>query len=114
MHELAVTQAMLKIALDKAKEVNAKRITDINLVIGDLSGFIDDSVQFYFDFFTKDTIAEQAKLHFKRVPPKVCCRKCDTEFQPKTLPAICPSCQAVDAQIKAGQEFFIESMEVDE
>jgi hydrogenase nickel incorporation protein HypA/HybF len=114
MHELAVTQEVLRIALDKAREVKAKRVTDINLVIGELSGIIDDSVQFYFDFLAKDSIAEQAKLHFKRVDTKVCCRQCGIDFQPEILPAICPSCQAVDARIKSGREFFVESIEVDE
>ena len=50
MHELAVTQSILDIALRHAERVGAQRILSINLVIGELTGFVDDSIQFYFGF----------------------------------------------------------------
>ena len=46
MHELAVTQSILEIALRHAERASARRILSINLVIGELTGFVDDSIQF--------------------------------------------------------------------
>ncbi|MCJ7724498.1 MAG: hydrogenase maturation nickel metallochaperone HypA, partial [Anaerolineales bacterium] len=67
MHELSVTQSVLEIALRHARQNNARRITDLYLVIGELASIVDDSVQFYWDMISKDTIAEGARLHFKRL-----------------------------------------------
>ena len=37
MHELSVTQSLLNIALQHAEKANAKRVTDLNIVIGELA-----------------------------------------------------------------------------
>lgn len=44
MHELAVTRSILEIATRYASQANASRVTDIYLVIGQLSTIVDDSV----------------------------------------------------------------------
>lgn len=113
MHELGVTQEMINIALEKAKEADAKEIKSIDLVIGDLSGIIDDSVQFYFDFLTEGTIAHKAKLNFRRVPVKVHCDDCNIDFCPDDVPWVCPECDKWSSNIITGKEFYIESMEVE-
>jgi hydrogenase nickel incorporation protein HypA/HybF len=113
MHELSVTQGMLDIAVEKAKENHAKRVSAINLVIGEMSSIVDDCVQFYFDLLSKDTIAASAKLNFKRIPMQVRCRQCGKEFIPEKAEWTCPGCSQWDAEVIAGQEFYIESIEVD-
>ena len=61
MHELAITEEILRIAIEHAERAQAKRVTDINLVVGELSSVVDDSVQFYFDF-GEDLSPETAAL----------------------------------------------------
>ena len=114
MHELSVTQEMINIALDKAKEVGAKKVNRINLVIGEMSGIIDDSVQFYFDFLSEGTIAYKAELTFRRVHIEVKCRNCGHTYSPNSTPWDCPECSQWNAEVVAGREFYIENMEVDE
>ena len=75
MHELSITQSILSIALEKANVVQAKRVTKINLTIGELSGIVDECVQFCFDFLSKDTIAAEASLCFHQPPTQLqCCQ----------------------------------------
>jgi hydrogenase nickel incorporation protein HypA/HybF len=112
-HELGVTQQVLEIAVDKANEVGAKSIRTINLVIGDMSGFLTESVQFYFDFMANGTTAAGAHLNFRRVPIEACCRSCGHTYLPAGENWDCPNCGARDMEITKGKEFFVESIEVD-
>ena len=95
MHELAVTQSVLDIAIKHARQAGASRISQINLVIGEMSGILDESVQFYLDFLSKDTMAEGAKLVFDRRPAVYHCQECDRTFTPDDLNWTCPSCGAL-------------------
>jgi hydrogenase nickel incorporation protein HypA/HybF len=49
MHELAVTENILNIAVQHGTQANAVRVTSLQLVIGQLSSIVDDSVRFYWD-----------------------------------------------------------------
>ena len=113
MHELAVTQSILKIALQHADKANAKRVTDLNIVMGELSKMVDDSIQFYWEIIAKDTIAEQAKLHFRRVPAELQCMTCFEKYHPTDKELVCPKCGGVGAKVIAGEEFALESIDVD-
>jgi hydrogenase nickel incorporation protein HypA/HybF len=113
MHELAVTEEILRVALEHAERAQATRITDVHLVIGDLSTVVDDSVQFYFDFLSPDTIAAGAKLHFTRIPARLRCRQCGTEFEPQERDYHCPQCETLGGEVVAGKEFYLDSMQVE-
>jgi hydrogenase nickel incorporation protein HypA/HybF len=113
MHELAVTQGMLSVALEHAAKAGAKRITHINLVVGEMSGVVDDSVQFYFEFISDSTPAEGAQLSFERVPTRFRCRACGTTFHPEGLKWTCPQCGQWTVEIVAGREFYVDSIEVE-
>lgn len=112
MHELQVTQSILEIALRHAG--SAKRISRINLVIGDLSSIVGDSVIFYWDMISKDTIAEGAELNFIRIKTKFKCNDCQHEFEPnENRDFTCPECQSNKVRVIAGKEFQMESLEVE-
>jgi hydrogenase nickel incorporation protein HypA/HybF len=112
MHELSVTESILEIALRHANQAKAKQITRLNLVIGQLASIVDDSVQFYWDIIAKDTIAEGASLHFKRIPTKLICLNCGTEYEMSDSNLTCPSCESDQVKIVAGKEFYLESIDV--
>ena len=114
MHELSVTQSILEIAQRHAEQAGAQRIVAVNLVIGDLTGFVDDSIQFYFDFLTKDTMAENAQLVFERVEARVRCHECGSEYAPPDSRLwTCPQCDALGGEIIAGKEFSVASIEIE-
>ena len=113
MHELPVTESILKIALDHAEKANAKRITDLHIVMGELASMVDDSIQFYWEIIAKDTIAEQATLHFRRVPAELQCMTCFHKYHPTYRELVCPQCGGVGAKVITGEEFALESIDVE-
>jgi hydrogenase nickel incorporation protein HypA/HybF len=113
MHELSVTESLLKIAVEHAEKANAGRVTDLHIVIGDLASMVDDSIQFYWDIIAMDTIAEQATLHFRRLPAQLQCNTCSEKYQPTEKELICPNCHGIGAKIISGEEFFLESIDVE-
>ena len=113
MHELSITESILSIALEQAKAVPASKVTKIDLTIGELSGIVDECVQFYFDLLSKDTVAAEASLSFHRPPTKLRCRNCATTFSPDNLDWACPNCREQKIEIISGRECYVESIEVE-
>jgi len=114
MHELSVTQSILDIALDYATRGQATRVVEIHLQIGEVSDFDDEWIQRYFDFVSKGTIAEGAKLRISRVPARMQCDRCSFIFplDKATWNTQCPSCQSKETHLLSGREFRVESLEV--
>jgi hydrogenase nickel incorporation protein HypA/HybF len=112
MHELGISENIVNIALAKAGEAQAIKVIQIDLVVGELSGFVPDCIQFYFDSLSKGTITEGAVLRFESVPAQLRCRKCSTVFQPENTVWSCPKCQSQSVEISQGRELYIRSMEV--
>jgi hydrogenase nickel incorporation protein HypA/HybF len=115
VHELPATEAILATALETAEGAGATQVLAIDLTVGDMSSIVDDSVQFYFDILSRGTLAEGAALRFRRVPGTALCLACDHSYsvRPPLDPA-CPSCGAYMVRVSGGQEFFIESIEVND
>lgn len=113
MHELAITQSMLDVVLEQAAEAGAKEVRKINVVIGEMTGIVEQCVQFYFKFLGKGTIAEGATLSFTRVPTTARCRSCDRHFEVEEFAWACPHCGDNDIELTAGKELFVESIEVE-
>ncbi len=113
MHELSVTESLLEITLRHAANAGANHVTDLNLVIGELSSIVDDSVQFYWDIVSEKTIAAGAKLHFKRLPIELSCQNCGNRYSPGKEDFACPNCLSEQVEIVAGEEFYLDSIAVE-
>ena len=113
MHELSITESLLKTASDYAQKNNAKRVTALNLVIGELSGIIDDSVQFYWDMISENSICEKSVLNFDKRKAFMKCMACDNEFSLDGELSPCPSCDSMDLKVISGNEFLLESIEIE-
>lgn len=113
MHELSVTQSLLDLALRHAQEANAVRVKRLNLVIGQLSSFVDDSVQFYWDLISQGTVCEGAQLEFRRVPASLVCLDCQREYTLSEELTPCPSCGSTRVRVTGGDEFRLDSLDIE-
>ena len=113
MHELSVTESILELALEHAQKAQATRVTSINLVIGRLSSLVDDSIQFYWDTISENTICQGAKLNFDRIPAVLKCQDCQNEFTIAREMGPCPVCGSYRSSIIKGEEFYLDSIEIE-
>ena len=113
MHELSITESLLEISLRHGQEAGATRITDLYLVIGQLSSIVDDSVQFYWDLIAKDTLAEGACLHFERIRTELLCHDCGQQYHPTRDELACPACGSIRLKVIAGEEFFLKAIDIE-
>jgi hydrogenase nickel incorporation protein HypA/HybF len=114
MHELPVTQSILDVVLKHAHMNGVRRVIAINLAVGKLSDLEDEWIQQYFDYISKGTLAEGAKLVIERVPVVFRCKSCQASFevdvrQMKDL--VCPECGEKEFTLVSGREYYIKDME---
>ena len=113
MHELAVTESLLNTACDYAIKNNAQRVISLNIIIGELSSIIGDSVQFYWDIISEKTICEKSTLVFNNLPAKFICQSCGREFEINGELLPCPVCQSMNLRTTQGDEFLLESIVIE-
>ena len=101
----AVTQA--------AEEAGATRVTDITLVVGEMSEAIPDALEFAFEALSEGTICEGANLNITMVRPRSRCLECGAEYEHDRFHMLCPECGSFATQLIAGKEMQIGSIEVD-
>ena len=113
MHELAITESIINIAVKHAQAAKATRVTDIYVTLGQLSSVVDDSVQFYWDMISEGTLCQGALLHFTRVPARLVCLECGTEYGIEQEMEPCPKCSSFKMKLLSGEEFFLDSIAVE-
>ncbi|HHO75464.1 MAG TPA: hydrogenase maturation nickel metallochaperone HypA [Deltaproteobacteria bacterium] len=116
MHELPVTQSILDIVMKHALMNNVTRIHAINLAIGEMSDLEDEWIQRYFDYLSKDTLAQGAKLNIERVPVVLRCEVCSETFEidiKKLEDISCPACGEKKFSFVSGREYYIKNMEAE-
>ena len=114
MHELPITQGILDLVLEHAAKAGAARVSAVHLVIGGLSGVVDDSVRFCWDLISEGTPAQGAVLDFRRVPVRLVCQECQTLFAPDGVSFDCPACGARATRVVEGREFRVESIDIED
>jgi hydrogenase nickel incorporation protein HypA/HybF len=113
MHEYPVAQRIIQVAEETSKKNGAAKIKRINIVAGELSGFIGESMQMYFDILSKGSAAEGALINVKSVKPMLECRGCGIVFEMKDRSFNCPSCGKDGSLTQTGREFYIESIDLE-
>ena len=112
MHELSVASAVLDTALRHAED---RRILVVSLRVGHLRQVVPDSLLFYFEMVSRDTLAEGARLELDVVPARLRCGGCEREWDMEGTPEFrCSRCPAGQVAVVAGNELEVESIEIEE
>jgi hydrogenase nickel incorporation protein HypA/HybF len=115
MHELSIMSNVLDIVVQHASQNSARKVTKIHLLVGELSDYIPEWMQTYFDFVSKDTIAENAELVVEMVKASLKCDDCGNEFNfnKNDWQFSCPQCNSPNITIISGRELTVKSIEIE-
>lgn len=64
MHESGIAERIIAVALERAREAGAARITDLHLEVGEDCGATPDAVAFHVEEAARGTMVEGARIHF--------------------------------------------------
>ncbi len=111
MHDLGAVEFAFKQVIATAIAEHAARITDLFIVVGELSGYGGyESVTVHLNRIRRGTIAEGATVHIRGIPAELQCMACFTKYHPnRPAETICPHCGSRGARILAGEEFSMEA-----
>lgn len=114
MHELSLANRLVALAEETARQANAKHVRVVTLRVGTLSGVAVDALRFAYDIATAGTLLAGSRLQVQTVPVVVYCPRCQRASE---LPSVqrfrCPVCDTPTADIRAGRELEIETIEVE-
>lgn len=111
MHELSLSSAIVNTVV---KHADGRRVTVVSLQVGRLRQVIPDTLAFYFEFVARDTVCEGARLEQNVIDARLRCRPCAREWEIEIPAFRCPTCGGSDVEIAAGDEFLVESIEVEQ
>ena len=114
IHELAITESLLGTVLKHAAQSGGERVVTINLQVGELRDLSEEWIQRYFDYLSKGTAAEGAKIMVRTIPATIECRECSDQFSAdiRKGDSPCPRCSSTRVRVCGGDEFVIESIGV--
>lgn len=113
MHELSVATALVAQAERAARAAGAERVVAVRLRLGRLSGLVPESLVFGFEIAATGTALEGARLEVERVEPVIWCPRCEAEVTLASPTRFrCPRCDTPSADVRAGRELELRSLEV--
>ena len=111
MHELSLSSAVVATTV---KHADGRHVSVINLRVGRLRQVVPETLQFYFGFVSRETVCEGARLELEVIDARLRCRPCGTEWAIEIPAFRCPTCGGSEVEVASGDEFEVESIEVEE
>jgi hydrogenase nickel incorporation protein HypA/HybF len=112
VHELSLCGAIADIAKRRAGE---RGVAVIHVRIGQLRQIVPDTLVFCWSMVSCDTELDGSVLEIERVAAELRCRACATDFGfGNGITVVCPACGGLDAEVVAGEEFFVTALELAE
>ena len=111
MHELSLSSAIVNTVV---KHARGRKVMLVSLRVGRLRQVIPDTLEFYFEFVARDTVCEGARLEQEVIELLLRCHECGLEWEIEIPAFRCPECDGADVAVMQGDEFEVESIEVEE
>ncbi len=114
MHELALAQSIVEIALRTlAAQSKESRVTLVKLRIGKMTNVEPEALRYGFLAAANGTAAQGATLVLETAPIVVFCRNCSRDFSLQEYRFSCIHCGSAQTEIRSGREMAVEYVEVE-
>jgi hydrogenase nickel incorporation protein HypA/HybF len=111
VHELSLSGAIVNTV---EKHAAGRRVSVVQLRVGHLRQVVPETLEFYFEFVARGTLCEGARLEQELIPATLRCEGCELVWA-IDIPAFrCPRCASAAVAVASGNEFEVESIEVEE
>lgn len=113
MHEMSLAEGILQIVEDAAGKQNFKKVTEVRLEIGALSGVEPEALTFCLDVVFRGSVAEGARVELERLPGQGFCLVCAETVPVAALYDACPKCGGYQVQATGGTEMRVKDLLVE-
>ena len=110
MHELSIAHNIIEIVEEHAKKHDATAISEIELIVGTISGVIPETLEFALEVSVKNTILDGAKISINVINAKAKCLSCNKEFEVDDIYTMCSHCNSLKFEIIQGKELKVKSI----
>jgi hydrogenase nickel incorporation protein HypA/HybF len=113
MHEMSLAEGILQIVEEAAAKQGFRKVTEVRLEIGALSGVEPDALTFCLDVVFRDSVAEGARVELERLPGQGFCLACSETVVVTALYDACPKCGSYQVQATGGTEMRVKDLLVE-
>lgn len=104
MHELAITQQLVELALNQLEQHHFTAAQTVTVEIGALSGVVASAVAFCYDSCTRGTALEGSQLHIVELAASGFCPQCGDEQELEVTTLACRRCGSFHITPRHGTE----------
>ena len=111
MHELALSESIVDLVVNCARQEHIVRVSRVVVEIGVAASVEPQALEFCFSITAEDTVAAGAELVINRIGLQASCEDCGNQYAPTTVISPCPACGSFARKILAGREMRVISFE---
>jgi hydrogenase nickel incorporation protein HypA/HybF len=114
VHEASAAEAILRIVSAESEARGRARVSKIRLVVGEATGYMEESLELFFRQMAAGGPAADAVLELRYVKTRLRCPSCGAQFDRRGSSFACPVCGGPAELAGGGDEFYVDSLEIEE
>lgn len=113
MHELSIAMSIVEISTDYAKKNDSEKVLEIEIEVGELSGVVDEALDFAMEAAIKNTPCEGASWKIFKIKALAKCKSTGKTYGLDNLYSACPFCNEYGHELIKGKELRVRAIIVE-
>jgi len=111
VHEMGIILHLAKTLDETAEQEKLKRISEVTLQVGEVSGIMTDLFTDCWNYFRKKhPMLEACELHLETIPAVTWCDHCKRTYETVRYGRECPYCHSGETWLMKGNECVIKEI----